>query len=112
MGFYPGTVSLRQHNPKIHKSHTQYTYHIHNTQVTYTINISHTQYTSHIHNTQVTYTIHISHKITQLKAKKQKKTQVSSQSYTNSEGPITDKGYSVETRKGMNLSLIRALEAY
>jgi hypothetical protein len=59
-------------------------------------------------NTQVTYTIHISHKITPLKTTKQN----SSHSYTDSEGHITAKEYSVEKGKEIKLSLTQALEVY
>jgi hypothetical protein len=63
-------------------------------------------------NTQVTYTqIHISHKITPLKTNRTEK-QISSQSYTNSEGHITENDYSVEKGEELKRSLIQALEAY
>jgi hypothetical protein len=35
MGVYPVAVSLRQYNSQVHKSHTQYAYHLHtNTHIT------------------------------------------------------------------------------
>jgi hypothetical protein len=45
--------------------------------------------------------IHITHKI-----------QISSQSYTNSEGHITGNEYSVGKGKEIKLSLLQAMEAY
>jgi hypothetical protein len=53
------------------------------------------------------------HKISPLKTNKQnKEKQLSSQSYTNSEGRITANEYSVEKGKEIKLALIQALEAY
>jgi hypothetical protein len=86
-GFYPVAVSLRQYNTQIHKSHTQYTYIIH------------------------TIT-HITQNNTTKTNKPNKEKQISSQSYTNSEGDITANEYSVEKREEIKLSLIQALEAY
>jgi hypothetical protein len=62
-------------------------------------------------NTQVTNTVHISHKISLKTNKQNKENQISSQSYTNSEGHITANEYSVEKEK-KKLSPIQVLEAY
>jgi hypothetical protein len=50
-------------------------------------------------NTHVTYTIHISHKITPPKKTNKTRKQISSQSYTNSEGHIIANEYGVEKEK-------------
>jgi hypothetical protein len=71
MGFYPVSVTLRQYRTQIHKLHILYTYHIH----------------TNTHITQNNTT----------KDKQTKQTnQISSQSYTDSEGHITANEYSVE----------------
>jgi predicted restriction endonuclease len=62
---------------------------------------------------KVKYTIQISQKITLLKINKQnKEEQMSSRSYTNSEGHITANEYSVEEENEKKPFLIQALEAY
>jgi hypothetical protein len=56
--------------------------------------------------------VHISHKSAPLKTNKQNnEKQISSQSYTNSEGRITANEYSVKKGKEIQLPLTQALEA-
>jgi hypothetical protein len=65
--------------------------------------------------TQCTYRIHTNTHITQnttTKNKQNKEKQISSQSYTNSEGYITANDYSVVKGEEIKLSPMQALEAY
>jgi hypothetical protein len=67
---------------------------------------SNTQYTYHIHTNS-----HMAQNNTINKQNKRRK-QISSQSHTNSEGHITANEYSVEKGEEIKRSLIQVLEAY
>jgi hypothetical protein len=59
------------------------------------------------------YHIYTNTHLTQNNTAKDKQTkQISSQSYTNSEGHITANEYNIEEGEEIKLSLLRALEAY